>query len=247
VGNPRLLLVDDEPHLGLIVGRIARMAGIEFAGRGDVPSALAFLQQHAPDLTLLDVNLPGMSGLELLRRLRATPALASRKVALFCQSGLTGDVASGWAAGADYLVWKDLISQPEALRVRLLTILAHAHGQMPMRSLTCPPTDRGPTGQEWVAPFEHALTRTAARELGMEVLEQVLARALAQAAFRPTDRPAWVRPGSGCLDRRALPLTADRHSLWVCFASLVDQLWCLLGPDASAQVADALQAVLDRC
>lgn len=247
----RLLLVDDEPHLGLILARIARQANLDFASRCDAGGALDFLQQNRPDLILLDVNLPGMSGVELLRRLRSSPQaeVSGLKVALFCQSGLGGDVAAGWKAGADYLVVKDLVGQPEALRQRIVTILAHADGRPPLDPLTFLTTTSGHTTQDWATPLERLLCQGAARELGQDVHEQVLRRAVAKAFGADFDEEvlaAWVLVGQGRLDRRTLTPSTPRPSVGVCFASLADQLWCLLGTESARPLTEAAQAALDR-
>ena len=72
----RLLLVDDDPELGLIVGVLARKAGQALSCRPDVESAWAALAESRPDLVLLDLELPGASGLDLLRRVRGDAGLS---------------------------------------------------------------------------------------------------------------------------------------------------------------------------
>ena len=124
----RLLLVDDDPDLGLVVRVLTRRDGYDLTHHLDAESAWAGLDAARPDLILLDVNLPGTSGLDFLRRLRASPH-ARQAVALFVQPALTQDIVAGWAAGADYLVSKDLVTRPDAWKKRLDEILAHLHGR----------------------------------------------------------------------------------------------------------------------
>jgi DNA-binding response OmpR family regulator len=247
--TPCLLLVDDEPLMGMILTRILRQTPVEFASRPDAAGAHEFLRQNRPDLILLDVNLPGVSGVELLRQLRAAPRTAGLNVALFCQSGLSADVAAGWRAGADYLVWKDLVGQPDELRQRLSAILAHADGRPPLASLTLPTNVSGQTTQDWAAALERLLSQGAARELGQEVHEQILRRAIDLAfglEVEGQELARWVFSGQGRLDRRSLPPAVPRRCLGVCFASLTDQLWRLLGTEAARPLATAAQAALDR-
>jgi DNA-binding response OmpR family regulator len=250
-----LLLVDDDPHLGLIVTRLAQRAALEAACAADVASAWSSLQAHTPDLVLLDVNLPGASGLELLRRLRASQSAicnlqsAIPKVALFCQPAQVEDIAAGWRAGADYLLPKDLVVRPEDWQRRVREILSHAHGQHAPRSLTWPAKASGQTTCDWAAVLEQALRCREARSLGGEVAEVVLRRALDQAfqtVCSEEERARWIVAGQGRLDRQALPGRVSWGSLQSCFASLVDQWWCLLGDEASAPLVQALQAALDR-
>src|SRR4051812_5817144 len=98
--SPLLLLVDDDPELALVVRLLCRRAGQALEWRGEVAGAREWLREGRPDLVLVDVNLPGTSGLELVRELdRARPGPA---VALFSQWGVPGDVAAGIEAGADF-------------------------------------------------------------------------------------------------------------------------------------------------
>jgi CheY-like chemotaxis protein len=133
--KPRLLLLDDDPDLGLVLRSLTRRAGHDLTHHLDAESAWAGLAAADPDLILLDVNLPGASGLEFLRRLRASPDHARRAVALFAQPSLTRDIAAGWAAGADYHLSKDLVTRPDAWRERLDEILAHLRGRASGESL----------------------------------------------------------------------------------------------------------------
>lgn len=70
--NGKILLIDDEPHIRKYVGLIARGLGspvIMEAGNGE--EALALYNQQSPDLVLLDVNLPGMDGVQILSAILA--------------------------------------------------------------------------------------------------------------------------------------------------------------------------------
>src|SRR5262245_66626534 len=112
MANEHLWLVDDSPELGIIVGRHCRLGRQALTGFVTAEPAWEALAGGAarPDLILLDVNLPGLSGLELLRRIRQHDDLRRLTVALFCHPGLVHDLAQGWAAGADYLFAKDLVT-----------------------------------------------------------------------------------------------------------------------------------------
>src|SRR5204862_549045 len=84
------------------------------------------------------------------------------------------------------------------------------------------------------------------RRLGEEVPELVLRRALDRAfasLYPAQERVRWVIAGESRLDRRALPRRVPRRSLRLCFASLAEQWWCLLGTEGSAPLVAALQAV----
>ena len=144
--SPRLLLVDDDPDMGFLVRVLARHRGHSLTYRPDAESAWTDLDTLRPDLLLLDMNLPGTSGLEFLRRLRASEDHARQPVALFVQPTLTRDIAEGWAAGADYHLSKDLVTRPDAWEQRIEEILAHLSSRASGVSLFIKNVEIAPTG-----------------------------------------------------------------------------------------------------
>jgi PAS domain S-box-containing protein len=120
----RLLLVEDMDDLGQVARRLLEMAGHRVHWCRSAEQAWEYLQGERPDLVLLDINLPGMSGLDLCRRLRAAPAQAGLRVALFSQADQEGDVRTGLEAGADHVLSKELLGAPELLGRQLRTVLA---------------------------------------------------------------------------------------------------------------------------
>ena len=69
-------------------------------------TALALAEAHRPDLVLLDVNLPDMSGLDVCAQLRREPRFASTKIVMLTAAAQADDVARGLAAGADHYLTK---------------------------------------------------------------------------------------------------------------------------------------------
>ncbi|MFN5779534.1 MAG: response regulator transcription factor, partial [Novosphingobium sp.] len=67
----RVLIVDDDPHIREVLVFAFAKAGIETTQAEDGEAALALIAQGAPDLVVLDINMPRMDGLEVCRRLRA--------------------------------------------------------------------------------------------------------------------------------------------------------------------------------
>lgn len=108
-----LLLIDDHPMLrnGLkqLIALDERLQVVAEAGNGAQGVALA--QQHDPDLILLDLNMPGLNGLDTLTRLREAPL--SGRVVVFSVSDEEEDVVSALQRGADGYLLKDM--EPEAL------------------------------------------------------------------------------------------------------------------------------------
>ncbi len=66
----KVVAIDDEPEICWLITRILEEAGYEAYMADNGPDGLALIKQHQPDLVLLDLRLPGMDGLEILRRLR---------------------------------------------------------------------------------------------------------------------------------------------------------------------------------
>jgi PAS domain S-box-containing protein len=121
--SANLLLVEDMPEMGLIVQRFARKAGHELCWVKTAEEAWDHLQGNRPDLVLLDIHLPGMNGIELCRRLRTQQRQTTLPIALFSQGALPEDITAGLSAGANYVLSKELLCQPEAWRQRLAEIL----------------------------------------------------------------------------------------------------------------------------
>ena len=111
----RLLLVDDDPEDAFLTRRAFQRCRLtnEFA---HVPSAEAMFallgsDEPRPDLILLDINMPGMGGLEALRRLRADAALRAIPVVVLSTSDDVGDVLSSYDIGANSYVTKPVSSE----------------------------------------------------------------------------------------------------------------------------------------
>jgi PAS domain S-box-containing protein len=120
---PLLLLVEDMTEISLIAQRLGQRAGYRVDRSASAEEAWEYLQQSRPDLVLLDVNLPGMSGIELCRRIRATPNLSRLAIALFSHGDRSEDHRAGVAAGADWVLSKELLCQPDAWQQRLRELL----------------------------------------------------------------------------------------------------------------------------
>jgi signal transduction histidine kinase len=99
--TPRVLVVDDTEGNRYATSRLLRSAGFEVEESTTGSEALAAVQRH-PDLIVLDVNLPDMTGFEVVERLRRSPELASIPVLHLSASFTTNaDRARGLDQGAD--------------------------------------------------------------------------------------------------------------------------------------------------
>lgn len=105
-GRVRVLVADDEPDMLELVSFIVSRSGHEVVPVGTGRAALAVLRQGDVDVAVLDVQMPSMTGLEVMAALEARPG--TRRPALVLMSALSGrtDVDAGYAAGADVYLTK---------------------------------------------------------------------------------------------------------------------------------------------
>jgi DNA-binding response OmpR family regulator len=102
----RILVVDDEPFLVKILMHLLANRGFEVRSAGDGEVAVRIAMEFLPDLVLLDVMMPAMTGHEVCRLLRADPATAAAHIILLSAMGQREDRDAGLAAGADEYVIK---------------------------------------------------------------------------------------------------------------------------------------------
>ena len=119
---PRVLVADDEDDIRALVGLAVRRAGCTVATEvADGTQALIAARTEPPDLAVLDVSMPGATGLEVCTALRADPATAGVPVLLLSAGATPDDVARGLAAGADAYLVKPFSVAGLVARVRELT------------------------------------------------------------------------------------------------------------------------------
>jgi two-component system response regulator ResD len=120
VANGTVLVVDDEPTILDVVGRYMERAGYETHRAADGPAALRAADEHRPDLVVLDLMLPGIDGIEVMRQLheRPGPRIA---VILLTARGEESDRLVGLRRGADDYVVKPF--SPAELVARVGAVL----------------------------------------------------------------------------------------------------------------------------
>ena len=119
-GRPRILVVEDEETLTVLLSYNLSAEGfaVECVERGD--EADLRVMEDPPDLVILDWMIPGVSGLEVCRRVRARPATRSLPIIMLTARGEEGERVRGLSVGADDYIVKPF-SVPELVaRVRAL-------------------------------------------------------------------------------------------------------------------------------
>jgi len=112
-----VLVVDDEPKIRDIVRRYLEADGFTVTERADGPAALRAAYDERPDLIVLDVMLPGLDGVEVLRRLRETSQVP---VILLTARDEEVDKLIGLAVGADDYITKPFGGRELAARARVI-------------------------------------------------------------------------------------------------------------------------------
>jgi DNA-binding response OmpR family regulator len=119
---PRVLVADDEEDIRALVCLAVRKAGCTVSSAvGDGTAALRAARADVPTLAVLDVSMPGRTGLEVCTALRAEPATAGIRILLLSAGASADDVARGLAAGADAYLAKPFGVIDLVARVRELT------------------------------------------------------------------------------------------------------------------------------
>ncbi len=122
--NPRVVIADDDADIRALVRISAIRAGLEVvaeAANGD--EALAAIRLLVPELAILDVTMPGLTGLEICRLVRADSALDGVEVLLVSAAADETSIAAGMRAGA-----ADYLSKPFSPRELASRLSAHIGG-----------------------------------------------------------------------------------------------------------------------
>ena len=115
-----IVVADDSMTILAMTSSRLERAGYDIvtATRGD--DALKLVQEHRPRLVLLDVEMPGLSGVEVTRRIRADESLAGTSIVLLTSLSEETDIATGIEAGADAYLTKPFSPQELQTQVEKL-------------------------------------------------------------------------------------------------------------------------------
>jgi two-component system, OmpR family, response regulator MtrA len=99
-GRSLVLIADDDADILSLVKAVLERSGHEVVAASDGAEALASVGARKPDLAVLDIAMPEVDGLEVLRRLRADPTTSELPVVLLSARAQEADVERGFAIGA---------------------------------------------------------------------------------------------------------------------------------------------------
>ncbi len=119
--RPRVLVVEDDRNVADVVVRYLEREGFDAVGVGDGYEALTRAEAEPPDIVVLDLMLPGLDGLEVCRRLRASTPVP---VIMLTARGEEDDRIAGFEVGADDYVSKPF--SPRELTARVKAVLRRA-------------------------------------------------------------------------------------------------------------------------
>ncbi len=138
-----ILVIEDDEDLRTLLVHVLRRGGFSVLAAGDGATGLRLAQEQQPDVALLDVRLPDMTGREVCRRLRASPRTEALYIILL--SGLADEShrVAGFESGADDYLTKPVSMRELVLRLRAVARRLEAAQAAPSRSL--PPQVRSPS------------------------------------------------------------------------------------------------------
>ncbi|WP_232631601.1 response regulator transcription factor [Methylobacterium sp. Leaf118] len=200
---PTILLVDDHPVVREGYRRlIERQPGLTVvAEAGTAAQAYRLYQAHAPDLAILDLSLPGPSGIEAIRHIRQWDGAA--RLLVFSMRTGAAVARQAFAAGAAGYVSK--ASPPQALLTAVAGVLRGERAMSPDIALAI--------AQDEVADARAPLDRLSPREV--EILALVAGGATAQAAAEALCLSPKTVQNTLSLIRAKLGARTDAHLVWI--------------------------------
>lgn len=117
--KPTILLIEDEEDIVALIKLQVELAGYKFLSEMDGLNGFRAVEREKPDLVILDIMLPGMSGFDVCRKIKSSPELKNTPVIIISAKGEELDEVLGLELGAD-----DYVTKPFSIKVLLSRIRA---------------------------------------------------------------------------------------------------------------------------
>lgn len=118
----KILIAEDEPDIRELVAFMLRFAGHEVLAASNGEEAVQAATREVPDLVLMDVRMPRMTGYDACRIMKANPDLHDVPIVFLSAKGQEAEIQSGLEAGAEEYLLKPF--SPDELTNRVRTILS---------------------------------------------------------------------------------------------------------------------------
>jgi DNA-binding response OmpR family regulator len=134
---PYILVAEDDPYIQLLVRRKLEGAGYEVKTTPDGAEALAMVQANPPALLLLDIMLPGRSGLDVCNEVKSALGKSAPPVIIISAKGQQNDVEAAEHVGADdYLIKpfapSELLARVQEVMRRHVTVMGQGAPRTPL-------------------------------------------------------------------------------------------------------------------
>jgi two-component system response regulator RegX3 len=169
----RILIIEDEPKIAELIALYLKKEGIETVHAASGEEGLEQLDQSVPDLVILDINLPGMDGFEVLQEIRRRESLP---VVIVSARQEDEDMIMGFGVGAD-----DYVSKPFSPKVLAARVRAHLKRQQRIDSSDVRQVSFGP----YLLDMDNLWLKKNGERLVLPPKEMSLLMVLAEAPGKP--------------------------------------------------------------
>jgi class 3 adenylate cyclase/CheY-like chemotaxis protein len=184
-GPAKVLVVDDTPHNVKLLADLLAVKGYDVATAVNGEEALAKVAADPPDLVLLDVMMPGLSGYDVCRRLRADPATSLLPVVLVTSLDPQSERVKGIEAGAD-----DFLPKP----INQAELFARVRSLLRIKSLQDEVRTQAAALSEWNQKLEERVAAQVRELQSMGALKRFFSPAVADAILSSAGGQSILQP-----------------------------------------------------
>ncbi|MGV6814323.1 MAG: response regulator [Phycisphaerales bacterium] len=186
--KPTVLVVDDEPDLVELIRYNLQGEGFGVISADNGASALELAKSHLPDLIVLDVMMPELSGIEVAKRLRAQSETSTIPIIMLTAKSAEADELAGLGVGAD-----DYVTKPFSMQILLARIHALTRRAMVSKGEESPTLSLGPISVN----LDEHIASVDERAMNLTITEFRLLCALLSNPGKVLSRPALISNAIG--------------------------------------------------